>query len=223
MEQSASEPRPPSSVGGHAERITSWPEQRGGFPPASVCYIRNLSIHATIGRVLSPHPAAAFTTVSCCPWARETPQPIFASNSSMMMEYNTPGKYFPSHDTDFPRKSKSCTQVMVEMCCFQPEEKKKKLEQFFSALSNLGWGAQWMCSKSCLLHNQPYFAISFLSVAVLHFECHLTERRHTCFFSCDHTRNLCAIGLCFHVHLRHTPARHCRGNCLRSPASTTEP
>lgn len=30
---------------------------------------------------------------------------FFALNSSMM-EYNTPGKYFPSHVTDFPRKSK---------------------------------------------------------------------------------------------------------------------
>lgn len=115
MDQSVPKPRPPSSVRGHVDWITSWAERRDDYSPPSVCYIRNLSIDAMIGRDLSPRPAAGFTTVSCRRRAQETPQAILASNSSMTMGYNTPGKYFPSHDTDFPRKSKSCTQVMVEI------------------------------------------------------------------------------------------------------------
>lgn len=228
MDQTMPNPRPPLSVRCYAERITSWPERRGDYSAPSVCYSWHLSIDAMIGRALNPCPAAVFTTVSCCRWSQEAPQAISALNSSMMMEYNTPGKYFPAMTQIFQEKAKIALKWWwnfspLKCVVFsQRVKKKKKTVPVFFPSSNLGWGVQRMCSKVCLLHKQLYFAISSLRVAVLSFESNppiptahpphweTVNLLFPLWLKNMHTQNrlVTASATCFHKGLCHLLARH---------------
>lgn len=161
MDQTMPNPRPPLSVRCYAERITSWPERRGDYSAPSVCYSWHLSIDAMIGRALNPCPAAVFTTVSCCRWSQEAPQAISALNSSMMMEYNTPGKYFPAMTQIFQEKAKIALKWWwnfspLKCVVFsQRVKKKKKLFQFFSPLQT--WAEECRgCALKCACCTNNY-------------------------------------------------------------------